>query len=230
MNQEKSPLPTSKEILEFKYVEQAINAAVQFCQNLKFDYSHWHGAPPPPERLQQAKESAAKLQDFDQVMKDVDNRRWEEFRRSFYKGELSTNHPNFKDHIEMIVTYKIKGPNWVRLGAVEVEYFIKFLENTKHASGESWSNDVKTFFDASRIGVIVGEFLTLHVGTEGHKVSGEPTGENRTGFDGEAISCPISVMPTRGIMYFSYVCAEYVLMNAILEKFTPPVDDIIDES
>jgi hypothetical protein len=193
-------------------LEEAITASEQLCQTMKFDLNSWHGVPPRADREEGVRLDT--LAGFAQDIKELDRLRWSKFRAAVGTKLL--------DHAAMVKliaeAYVLKPPKifeppiWIEAAVIELPAFFSFLRAAVPIQDYSQMHSLIT---PPFISDLVKGFLVHHVGE----------GENRVhhssfdGFDGVDKTCPVSLVPTKGMRYFSFACAEYLLMMSIEKQF-----------
>lgn len=213
------PSPSSNEVLSFSNIDQAIDSALLFCEHMELEHSHWMGVPPREDRREQARESVKLLRGFYSDINRLNTLNWEEFR-AFMESDQHSERTS-ADVAQILELGDASRAIWISAAKVELPAFLKYLDSLK-IGFNSWQELVNTNFNPHRISIIVSDFLSQHVGVGEQKIVRRYTRTGNiisSGFDGDEKSCPISIAPGRGIVFFSYMCAEYVLMNAIVEKF-----------
>ena len=218
IEEQELPPITAFEVLQAENIQGAVNKAKQFCQNLEIDYDKWHGVNYDHSREVQVRKSGRKLAGFYPAIAAIDRERWE----NFYKYIINIPENNQYEFSDIL--YRVfedssveEAMRWQADAATEINPFLRYIDQLQQIQNMGWTSTVSDQLTSERISIIVAEFLTKYVGGGDHRVYEEEG--NRTGFDGENKTCPVARSIGKGMVYFAYLCAEYVLMQAIGEKF-----------
>ncbi|MEP7167471.1 MAG: hypothetical protein ABI758_05840 [Candidatus Woesebacteria bacterium] len=185
--------------------ERRTSAAMEFCQNLDTDSSSWEGVQPLPERRAQVIESMQKLVGFRNDVKKLDKQRWIDFQSLGQSHEQITE----RDVRRIIKSGEVdtRG-HWIKDARVLLNDMFNYTETI--LGRRTW-NEFAEALEEGQILEIVSSFLRTHVGEHDQRV----VSDTSVGFDGVAKSCPVSLSPGISVRYFTFACAEYILMNSI---------------